>query len=161
MRDVEVRTAVDADLGPLTAAIGDTGYLPDWLRRQHAGRGELLVALVAGRHVGSIYLWLEDADEAPIRLHLPGVPLLRHLRVARQYQRRRIGTRLMAEAERRLRASDHREVALALDVANIDAARLYARLGYHDWQRGVIQCLPLEADHGAMDFCVVLVKRLV
>jgi hypothetical protein len=67
MRDLVVQTAGDADLGPLTAAIGDNGFFPDWPSRQHDGRGQLLVALLSGRHVGTIYLWLEDADETPIR----------------------------------------------------------------------------------------------
>jgi GNAT superfamily N-acetyltransferase len=161
MRNLVVQTAGDADLGPLMAAIGDNAFLPDWLRRQHAGRGELLVALLSGTPVGTIYLWLEEADEVPIRSHLPGVPLLRHLRVSRQYRGRRIGTRLMTEAERRLRVLGHRQVALAVDLHNTDAARLYLRLGYQDWGLGVVHCRPLVSGNGAMDPCAVLVKELL
>jgi GNAT superfamily N-acetyltransferase len=161
-RDLVVRMAAAADLGPLTRSLGDTAAYTDWLRRQHAKRGELLVAFLHGRPVGAIYLWLEDADEPELRRHLPGVPLLRHLRVSGPRQRQRIGTTLIGVAERRLRALGHTEVALAVDVANVDAARLYARLGYRDWHLGRISCSPLAMTNGngPKDICSVLVKTL-
>lgn len=166
MRNLVVRTAGVDDLRPLVATLGDDGPFPDWLhrsdwlRRQRAGSGELLVALLAGRHVGMIYLWLDDADEAPIRRHLPRVPLLRHLRVSRDYQRRQIGTRLIAAAEERLRMRGHGRVALAVDVTNTEAAGLYERLNYRDWGFGDVACLPLEPEQQDMDLCRVLVKTL-
>jgi ribosomal protein S18 acetylase RimI-like enzyme len=65
----------------------------------------------------------------------------------------------MIEAERRLQLLGHREVALPVDVHNPEAARLYIRLGYRDWGLGAVQC-PLMPDNGAVDYCVVLVKKL-
>lgn len=161
MRNLVVRTAGVGDLQPLTSALGDNGHFPDWLHRQRAGRGELLVALVSGRHVGTVYLWLEDADELPIRRHLPGVPLLRHLRVSGPYRRRSIGTKLIAVAEHRLRDTGHDRVAIAVDVHNTEAIRLYTRLGYHDWGHGTVECHPIDAELGEMELCAVLVKPLL
>jgi GNAT superfamily N-acetyltransferase len=159
--DLVVRVATPADLATLTKTLGDAAHYADWLRRQHAGRGELLVALLHDRPVGAIYLWLEDADEPEIREHLPSVPLLRHLRVLRPRQRQRIGTTLIGVAEARLRAHGHARVALAVDVSNVAAARLYHRLGYRDWLLGKVACSPLSSNgNDTKDICAVLVKPL-
>ncbi|HEX5400952.1 MAG TPA: GNAT family N-acetyltransferase [Pseudonocardiaceae bacterium] len=154
--------AARADFEPLTRSLGDTAYYTDWLRRQDAERGELLIAFLHDRPVGAIYLWLEDADEPEIRRHLPGVPLLRHLRVLRPRQRQRIGTTLITVAEARLRKLGRTQVAMAVDVTNVDAARLYDRLGYQLWDHGEISCSPLSTTNGngSMDVCRVLVKTL-
>lgn len=163
MNDLVVKRAAPADLEPLVKALGDATYYADWLARQDEGRGELLIAFLHDRPVGAIYLWLEDADESELRERLPGVPLLRHLRVLRSRQRQRIGTTLIGIAEDRLRTLGHTKVALAVDVSNIGAARLYARLGYTDWTFGEISCSPLATPNGnrSMDICSVLVKPLV
>jgi GNAT superfamily N-acetyltransferase len=162
MNDLVVKVAAPADLEPLISVLGDPTYYADWLYRQYAGLGELLIAFLDDRPVGAIYLWLEDADEPEIREHLPGVPLLRHLRVLRPHQRQRIGTTLIDVAETRLRILGHTEVALAVDVTNVDAARLYHRLGYQDWNLGEISCNPLATTNGSSspDVCSVLVKAL-
>lgn len=162
MNDLVVKVAAEADLEPLVKALGDAGYYADWLARQDEGRGELLIASLHDRPVGAIYLWLEDADEPEIRAHLPGVPLLRHLRVLRPRQRQRIGTRLINVAEDRLRALGYTQIALAVDVTNVDAARLYYRLGYQQWAFGEVACKPLATTNGSRstDICSVLVKLL-
>jgi GNAT superfamily N-acetyltransferase len=160
MGDLVVRVAARTDLESLTRSLGEAAYYADWLRRQYTERGELLIAFLHERPVGAIYLWLEDADEPEIRRHLPGVPLLRHLRVSRPRRRQRIGTRLITVAEARLRALGHATVALAVDVSNKEAARLYHRLGYRDWSHGKVTCSPLSTTTGndAKDVCLVLVK---
>ena len=133
MSPVDVRVASWADLAPLMAALGQERYFADRLARQDSGRGMLLVALLDGRPVGGVYLWLEPAEEADVRRYLPGVPLLGHLEVLPELRGRRIGTEIMRVAEERLRRLGHERVALGVDMDNHRAAALYERLGYSHW----------------------------
>lgn len=160
-----IRKARQDDLDALILALGQWRYFSDSLARQRAGLGTLLVAWLDMVPVGSVYLRTEPADEPELREHLPGVPLLNHLEVCEERRNRGTGTRLLAEAERLLRVRGHRRVALAVEVNNIDALRLYLRLGYRDWGHSRIVCtcdLP-PAGGGAFrdtETCHVLVKRL-
>src|SRR2546423_14499627 len=79
MSPVDVRVASWADLAPLMAALGQERYFADRLARQDSGRGMLLVALLDGRPVGDVYLWLGAAEEPGVRRYLPGGALLRDL----------------------------------------------------------------------------------
>jgi GNAT superfamily N-acetyltransferase len=133
MSPVEVRAAGWADLAPLTAVLGQECFFADRLARQDAGRGVLLVALVDGRPVGDVYLWLEPAEEPEVRRYLPGVPLLGHLEVLPELRGQGIGTEVMRAAEDTLRRLGHQRVALGVDMDNHRATALYQRLHYIDW----------------------------
>ena len=106
--------------------------------------------------LGAAYLWLERADEAEIRDYLPGVPLLTHLEVAEPHRGRRIGTRLIKATERETLALHYTRLALAVELENPAAARLYRRNGYADWTHGRVRCRD-EFD-GRIEICNVLVK---
>jgi hypothetical protein len=54
-------------------------------------------------------------------------------------------------------------VALAVVPDNVDAARLYARLGYRDWGEGAIEAAvirPDGAERGETEVCHILTKPL-
>src|SRR5690606_15637741 len=116
MLDVRIRAAMDGDLVALVNALGQEPYFRAQLARQRDKHGELLVAWHGETPIGDVYLWLEEAEEPEVRERLPGVPLLTHLEVAREHRNRRIGTRLMLAAERRLRELGHDRVALGVDL---------------------------------------------
>lgn len=98
---------------------------------QARGRGRILVAIDAeGWPVGAVWVSWTEADEPEVNQHLPGVPLLYHFEVQKEVRGLRIGTRLLRFAEATLRAAGHDRVALGVDEWNIDARRLYERLGY-------------------------------
>jgi GNAT superfamily N-acetyltransferase len=161
-----IRTATVDDLAALRRISQDNqaGYLADHLDRQKRGLGELIVARLNGYVVGNLYLWLDRADEPEIRQYLPGVPLLQHAWVTPPLRDRGIGTALLTTAEDRLRAGGHRRVALAVERTNHDAARLYHRLGYHDWAHGPVRCDRWPAtptDAPVVESCAVLVKPLI
>jgi GNAT superfamily N-acetyltransferase len=133
MSRVEVRVAGPDDLATMVAVLGQGRFFADRLARQEAGRGLLLVALVDGRPVGDVYLWLEPAEEPEVRRYLPGVPLLGHLEVLPELRSHGIGTEIMRVAEELLRRGGHQRVALGVDMDNHRAAELYHRLGYTHW----------------------------
>jgi GNAT superfamily N-acetyltransferase len=133
MSPVDVRIAGWPDLAPLMAVLGQGRFFADRLARQDAGRGVLLVALVDGRPVGDVYLWLEPAEEPDVRRYLPGVPLLGHLEVLPALRGQGIGTEIMRVAEDLLRRLGHGRVALGVDMDNDRATALYQRLHYLHW----------------------------
>jgi GNAT superfamily N-acetyltransferase len=131
---VEVRQASPADLAALVAVFGEERrFFTDSLARQRDGRGMLLVARLDGRPVGDVFLERGPADQPEVRRQLPGVPMLDHLEVLGQFQRRGIGTMLIGAGEETARQLGHRRLALGVAVDNPGARRLYERLGYADW----------------------------
>ena len=134
---MEIRPASAGDLEPLVAVFGsERRFFADCLARQQAGGGVLLVAWLAGRPAGDVFLSLGPADEAGVRRHLPAVPLLVHLEVLGPVQRRGIGTALVRAGEDTARRLGHDRIALGVGLDNPAARRLYERLGYRDWGHG-------------------------
>lgn len=165
MLDVRIRAAVDGDLVALVNALGQEPYFRAQLARQRDKHGELLVAWHGETPIGDVYLWLEEAEEPEVREQLPGVPLLTHLEVAREHRNRRIGTRLMLAAERRLRELGHDRVALGVDLRNERVGSLYRRLGYEEWPHPPVPTtrriyLPGGRVEQVPDLCRILVKDL-
>jgi GNAT superfamily N-acetyltransferase len=98
---------------------------------QARGEGRILVALdTEGMPVGAVWVSWTKADEREVNDYLPNVPLLYHFEVRKEMRGLRIGTRLLRYAEATLRAAGFDRVALGVDEWNIDARRLYERLGY-------------------------------
>jgi ribosomal protein S18 acetylase RimI-like enzyme len=166
MSELDVRQADFDDLRLLTEAFDESTYFDDRYERQKNGLGVLFTAWLDELAVGHVYLWLEQAEEAPINQYLPGVPLLTHLRVLRGYRNRRIGTRLIAEVQDHLTQDGYWHVALAARTDNDEAIRLYQRLGYRDWGRGLVECVAVRTNpDGAVEYeseqCLVLLRRLV
>lgn len=165
MVDLEIHPVRLGEAPALGAAGNQAGYVLDRLDRQSAGRGLLIAAWLGPKAVGSVYLWLEPAEEPEIRLHLPGTPLITHLEVFEGHRNQRIGTRLVEAAEQLLRDRGHRSAALAVELSNEGAERLYKRLGYQDWDFGRVDCvqrtwLPDGTLLETFEECTVLVKLL-
>ncbi|HEX2130330.1 MAG TPA: GNAT family N-acetyltransferase [Actinophytocola sp.] len=162
MRTLQIRVARSAELATLTRELGQRPFFLDRLARQEDGRGLLLVAWHGDRPVGVVYLWWEPAEEPELRLHLPGTPLLTHLEVHADHRARGMGSALIEAAERELVRRGHAAVALAVEVTNDRAARLYRRLGYADWDQPPIRCYSLTDGNGQreVEICRILVKPL-
>ena len=177
--DHQIRPATDGDLPALAGALGQETFFADRLRRQHAGLGVLLTAWAGdepgtepvdgepadAEPVGVVYVWLEEAEERELREHLPGVPLLNHLEVRDGWRNQLIGTSIIHAAESLLVGKGFKQVALGIRLDNLDAARLYERLGYAEWEHGEIETsyVVFLADGGedrAPEMCRILVKDL-
>jgi GNAT superfamily N-acetyltransferase len=162
MKDLEIRPAQPGDLDSLVEFLGQQPYFAERLAWQHAGRGILLTAWKDGQPQGDVYLRLDLAEEPEIREHLPGVPFLTHLEVRPGYRNRGIGTKLIKAAEAHLHRLGHTQVALAVEINNVDAARLYKRLGYLPWPHTAIICYSALDNRRTRiaEVCNVLVKPL-
>jgi GNAT superfamily N-acetyltransferase len=165
MTEPHVWRARSADLIPFAAALGDGGFLIDRWMRQRKDQGVLFFAWLGPRPAGSVYLWLEEAEEPPIRRYLPGVALLTHLQVHPELRNRGVGAALVDALEQHLIGEGHDRVALAVRTDNPAAARLYRRLGYRDWGHGKVTCYArLTMPNGGVfevpERCHVLVKDL-
>lgn len=163
--DVEIRRARAGDLRAIPAELGDQEFFADRVARQDDGRGVLLLALSGGLPVGTVYLWRERADEQEVRDHLPEVPLLNHVEVLAGHRNQLVGTRLVSEAERILAGYGHDQVALAVNVDNTNAERLYKRLGYQRWEHDTLICWaevkqPDGTRKTCPETCYMLVKAL-
>lgn len=163
MGDLQIRRARPADLEVLVRELGQRGFFNDRIFRQNERLGMLLTAWRDIRPVGVIYLWLEDAEEVELREHLPATPILNHLEVHPAHRGGGAGTKLIKAAERRLQMLGFRRVALAVEVTNRRAARLYKRLGYEEWPRPTIRCYSLTDGDGerAVEICRIMVKALL
>ncbi|UOX89646.1 GNAT family N-acetyltransferase [Amycolatopsis sp. FBCC-B4732] len=166
MTEPQVRPARSANLESFVAAFGTGWYFADRLRRQRQRRGVLLLAWLDSHPAGHVYVWLETAEEPPIRQHLSEVALLTHLEVRPELRNRGIGRALVAAAEEYLFGSGHHRVALAVRTDNTAAAHLYRRLDYRDWGHDEVTCyaltvLPDGSFRDEPERCHVLVKDLV
>lgn len=163
--EVAIRQAVGVDLPSLVRALGQPEFFADRLARQRRGRGVLFTAWLDSEPIGDVYLWLEPAEEPEIRTHLPGVPLLTHLEVLPCHRNRGVGTKLIEAIENHLLAHGFDRVALAVELTNDSAARLYHRLGFFDWGHSEVLCYHFErVPEGGWKqcsaSCQVLVKTL-
>jgi ribosomal protein S18 acetylase RimI-like enzyme len=157
---IVTRRARTADLAELAGELGTRSFFKDRLQRQKKQRGRLFVAELDGKIVGTVYLWLEQAEEEPIRTHLPGVPILTHLEVRKSYRNKMIGTALINAVERRLTVLNKHQVALAVRTDNATARRLYERLGYREWEHGTIQCRKYNCPPEELEECNLMTKTV-
>jgi GNAT superfamily N-acetyltransferase len=162
MRDLIIRPAQSEDLASLTQGMGQGRYFADRLKRQSKDDGVLLTAWHGGTVIGDVYLWLERAEEPEIRTYLPDTPLITHLEVHRDHQRMGVGTSLILAAEKWLVDLKKVEVALAVEVTNMAAAKLYEDLGYRQWPHPPVKCYsPSDLNgHRDVEICNVMVKTL-
>jgi ribosomal protein S18 acetylase RimI-like enzyme len=162
---LRIRPADEGDVRALADSLGHRNLFTERLARQRQGRGLMLVAWLAGAPVGSVYLWLEPAEEPEIRERLPGAALIHHLLVHAAYQKRGVGNALMTAAENHLHGLGYRTVALGVDPHNHNAIRMYERLGYVTWPYPPIattfQMFLRNGERLSIDdLCLVLVKDL-
>lgn len=88
------------------------------LARLNQGDGRYLVAWLGAVPVGHVHLTDDDPPE------------MQDLAVRPEYQRRGVGTALIAAAEREARGRHAAKICLDVSVANTAARRLYERNGY-------------------------------
>jgi len=162
MGNLRIRRARVSDLEILVREFDQRRVLDDRISRQKRGLGMLLTAWRGARPVGVLYLWLEEAEEPELRQHIPGTPILNHLEIHTEHRGGGMGTKLIKAAERRLRMLGFDQVALAVEVTNQRAERLYARLGYREWPHSTVRCYSLTDSHGqrAVEICRIMVKAL-
>ncbi len=110
-------------------------YFEARMPAQEEKTGVVLVAVLDGTLVGAVWASWGPADEPEIRQHLGGVPLLYHFEICKEMRGQGIGTGLLRYAEQLLGDAGYTRVALGVDEGNIDARRLYERLGYVADQR--------------------------
>jgi GNAT superfamily N-acetyltransferase len=149
------------DLEVLAENLGQRVFFADRLSRQQSDNGVLLVAWWDDQPIGDAYLWLEEAEEPEIREYLPGVALLTHVEIQAPYRSRGIGTSMIACAERILVRRNHKQVALAVEISNVRAAKLYSRLDYHVCPHPLVPCYdPFDDSVKPPDMCHIMVKQL-
>src|SRR5262245_26461795 len=163
MADLHIRRARPSDREVLIRELGQREFFADRFSRQAERLGMLLTAWRDDRPIGVLYLWLEKAEEAELREHLPDTPILNHLEIHPAHRGGGAGTELIRAAERRLRMLGCREVALAVEETNERVARLYRRLGYTEWPHDTVECYSLTDSSGKRDVevCRILVKPLL
>lgn len=162
MDDLHIRPARPDDLAALTQELGQRPFFANRIAKQESGLGVLLTAWRTGKPIGDVYLWLEPAEEPEIRLHLPDTPLLTHLEIQAAHRSQGFGRLLIAAAEQWLTERGHHGVALAVEVTNEGAAKLYDRLGYQEWPYPPVRCYSLTDGNGRrkVEICRILVKNL-
>ncbi|MFD8498128.1 GNAT family N-acetyltransferase [Amycolatopsis sp. NPDC059657] len=161
----QIRLAQDRDVDALVEVLGDREFVKDRLDRQALGLGKLLTIWSGDVLLGSMYIWLEAAEEPELRKLLPGVPLFTRIEVLEGYRGRGIGTQLISAGEDLLREAGYDTVALAVEVTNFRAELLYKRLYFDEWDHGQITCEGIEVlEDGRRksydETCRIMVKKL-
>ena len=103
------------------------------------------------------------ADEEIVRRLIGDCPELNAITVAPGHRSRGIGTKLIREAERRVRERGISRVGLAVGVDNPRARALYERLGYSAWEHGSFEvswALPNDPSKRESEICTYLLKPL-
>jgi len=163
---IDIRAADPEDLGRLADAFDDEpeSLFAEQVICQGNGGGLLALACSRGRPVGHVYLRLAEAEEEDLRRHLPGVPVLSQLRVHRAYRNARIGTALIDHVEDAAIAAGRTHIALGVSLDNQDARRLYLRLGYLEWDHGIVETRTVTIKEGRevcmLEKCEIMVKDL-
>jgi GNAT superfamily N-acetyltransferase len=162
--DLAIRQAHADDRPAIVRALGEERFFLDRLQRQGEGHGELLVAYEGDVVIGVVYVWRGEAEEPELREHLPDVPLLNHLEVVEHRRNHGIGTAIIEAAESLVLGLGLKKLALGLRLHNHDAARLYRRLGYREWEHGEIWTTYVVMSDGeetqVPEKCRILVKDL-
>ncbi len=128
---VVIRSATESDL-PAMEWEGEYAHFRRLYRRALAeashGRRRLLLAEVSQLVVGQLFVQLSGS---PLASSEPGrTGYLYAFRVRPAFRNQGIGTRLVHHAEACLREKGHRRAVLSVAKENLDARRLYERLGY-------------------------------
>jgi GNAT superfamily N-acetyltransferase len=141
---------VDVSVDVRVASNEDLHCLSGWLNIDipHQEQRRVLVAVIAGRPVGTVTVSWAPADEPEVRERFPGVPIMYRLRVAEPHRGDGIGTLLIREAEQLLRKDGHSRVLIGVDQDNVLARKLYLSLGYR------AQLTELEGESGPYDILV-------
>lgn len=162
MDDLRIRRVRSADLPTLTKELGQRRWFDDHFSRQTRGLGMMLAGWRGSRPVGVIYMWLDEAEEPELREFLPSTPILTHLEIHPEHRGNGAGTALIEAGERRLGMLGFPQVALAVEVDNKGAERLYRRLGYTEWPHGTVKCLSLTDGNRErqIEICKVMTRRL-
>ncbi|GAA0466522.1 hypothetical protein Aca07nite_76880 [Actinoplanes capillaceus] len=160
--DVSIRTASDEDVRKL---VENPHHRRHFLEHLGNGRGILLFAQRAEVLVGHVFLRLGPAEEPELRAGLPGVPLLQHLEVLEGHKRGGVARQLLTEAEQRLYALGHRQVALGVSPDNEAAIALYRSLLFTLWRAQPLKTFREDLlDNGRIErvpeLCLVFFKPL-
>ena len=132
---LEIRLLEERDIQPIVSAFEELGWgnktpalYQRYLSEQDEGRRTVLVASVEGEFAG--YLTIDWRSEYP-PFRQSGIPEITDFNVLPQFRRRRIGTRLMDEAERRIaERSPVAGIGFGLTPDYGAAQRMYVKRGY-------------------------------
>ena len=140
--DITIRPMQEQDIEPIAAAFAAIGWnkpaaqYQRYLADQEQQRRVVLVAFAEERFCGYITIVWEP-DYPPFRAD--GIPELQDFNVLPAYQRRGIGSRLLAEAERIVAGrSEIVGIGVGMTADYGAAQRLYVQRGYIPDGRGLV-----------------------
>lgn len=120
----QIRRCESADVERITAREpAGRGYAVATYERQRLGKCEYLVA------------WVDDVPVGSGELDWSPVPELKNLKVEADHRNQGIGRLLIAAAESEARSRGQSRLCMGVDADNLDARRLYERLGYRGTDR--------------------------
>ncbi len=131
---MRITTCTEADLAVLERCLptGRNDAHAYHFGRQRAGEVEYLIAWVGEAAVGqAVVTWAGFREEA-VRLAVPECPEIGFLGVEQARRGQGVGSALVSAAEERVAGRGFRRAGLGVEIGNVDALRLYRRLGYQD-----------------------------
>ncbi|GIF77669.1 GNAT family N-acetyltransferase [Asanoa siamensis] len=160
---MEIRPASAEDMLYLERVLGPerTAFYRHRLKRQ----GVVLTCWEAEDVTGAVYVTWEPADEELVRKHLPGVPFVHRLLVLPGLRNNGRGRALLREAEELDEVRLAGRLATGIDLDNDRVIGLYERLGYREWDHGIVATVREEHQFDGTvaiepDFCRIFVKDL-
>ncbi|SNT44501.1 Acetyltransferase (GNAT) family protein [Asanoa hainanensis] len=121
-------------------------------RRRMKHQGTVRTAWEGNDLVGVVYVTWEPALEASVRENLPGVPLVHKLHVVPQCRGRGWGAELVRDAENLEEVQLAGTLAAGVDLDNEAAVGFWERLGYREWEYGVVETVKeLDKPDGTLE----------
>lgn len=132
----EVKLCSENDLALLNKVIPEPGYHERRFIAQQDGNASYLLAWQNGAPVGHLLIKWEGSGHQ-VDKYLPNVPELNAIGVWPPEKRSLgIGRQLINKAETMVKEKGFNQVALAVEIDNSHAKKLYEKLSYSDWGHG-------------------------
>ena len=145
----QIRSSCQADVEQLMAFFPehDEIFGHEWLiSRQMAGHLDYVAAWSQEIPLGrGVILW-EGYSLPELAAEFPETPVIRAVEVLEQHRHLGIGGAITECLERRARARGYINVSLGVMPGNHLAEKLWRRLGYEDWGKGVFSTISIYED---------------
>ena len=126
---------------------------------------EYLIARIDSKPVGHLHLKWQGTDSKVVKAKIGVIPEFNGIAVAKEFQSKGIGSKLIQEAESLARQRGADKVGLGVSIENKRARKLYEKLGYKQWGYGeYVDSWTRKNKDGnkevIKDECIYLVKDL-
>lgn len=132
---IHISKAISADFEELNKVFPQTeqGISEFQIGTQNDGKADYLLARDGtGKIIGKLYLKYFGSTESFVHEKITDCPDLENIEVVPEMRGQGVGTMLIQEAEKLCKERGFSKVGLGVSIENLEARKLYEKLGYKD-----------------------------